>query len=116
MYLRTSRLDLDNYNNDTEDGCHTTSMAGTWMSIVHGFGGLRVQADRLILNPSNPGHWTAYSFKIMFRGSRLKVSVTDVQVTVVNETDIPASITIFGKDYTVNGLSSVTAEGSSVTV
>ncbi|MCE3199935.1 glycoside hydrolase family 65 protein [Paenibacillus sonchi] len=116
MYLRTSRLDLDNYNNDTEDGCHTTSMAGTWMSIVHGFGGLRVQADRLILNPSNPGHWTAYSFKIMFRGSRLKVSVTDVQVTVVNETDIPASITIYGKDYTVNGLSSVTAEGSSVTV
>ncbi|MNO24756.1 Maltose phosphorylase [compost metagenome] len=115
MYLRTSRLDLDNYNNDTEDGCHTTSMAGTWMSIVHGFGGLRVQADRLILNPSNPGHWTAYSFKIMFRGSRLKVSVTDVQVTVVNETDIPASITIHGKDYTVNGLSSVTAEGPSVT-
>ncbi|MBW4083842.1 glycoside hydrolase family 65 protein [Paenibacillus sp. S150] len=116
MYLRTSRLDLDNYNNDTEDGCHITSMAGTWMSIVHGFGGLRVQADRLILNPSNPGHWTAYSFKIMFRGSRLKVNVTDVQVTVVNETDVPASITIHGKEYTVNGLSSVTAEGAPVTV
>ncbi|WP_379146037.1 glycoside hydrolase family 65 protein [Paenibacillus sp. sgz500992] len=115
MYLRTSRLDLDNYNNDTEDGCHTTSMAGTWMSIVHGFGGLRVQEDRLILKPSNPGHWTSYSFKIMFRGSRLKVIVTDVQVTVVNETDIPASITIHGKEYTVNGLSSVTAEGSTVT-
>lgn len=115
MYLRTSRLDLDNYNNDTEDGCHTTSMAGAWMSIVHGFGGLRVQEDRLILKPSNPGHWTSYSFKIMFRGSRLKVIVTDVQVTVVNETDIPASITIHGKEYTVNGLSSVTAEGSTVT-
>ncbi|UQZ35838.1 family 65 glycosyl hydrolase [Paenibacillus sp. PK3_47] len=116
MYLRTSRLDLDNYNNDTEDGCHTTSMAGTWMSVVHGFGGLRVLADRLVLNPSNPGHWTSYSFKIMFRGSRLKVNVTDAQVTVVNETDIPAPVTIFGKEYTVNGLSSVTAEGSSVAV
>ncbi len=115
MYLRTSRLDLDNYNNDTEDGCHTTSMAGTWMSVVHGFGGLRVQADRLILNPSNPGHWTSYSFKIMFRGSRLKVNVTDAQVTVTNETDVPAALTIHGKEYTVNGLSSVTAEGSSVT-
>lgn len=115
MYLRTSRLDLDNYNNDTEDGCHTTSMAGTWMSIVHGFGGLRVQGDRLTLNPSNPGHWTSYSFKIMFRGARLKVSVTDAQVTVVNETEIPAALTIHGKEYTVNGLSSVTAESSSVT-
>lgn len=115
MYLRTSRLDLDNYNNDTEDGCHTTSMAGTWMSIVHGFGGLRVQADRLILNPSNPGHWTSYSFKIMFRGSRLKIIVTDLQVTVINETDVPAALTIHGKEYTVNGLSSVTAEGTPVT-
>ncbi|QUL56670.1 glycoside hydrolase family 65 protein [Paenibacillus tritici] len=116
MYLRTSRLDLDNYNNDTEDGCHTTSMAGTWMSVVHGFGGLRVLKDRLALSPSNPGHWTSYSFKIMFRGSRLKVTVTDVQVTVSNETDVPASITIHGKEYTVNGLSSVTADGSPVTV
>lgn len=116
MYLRTSRLDLDNYNNDTEDGLHSTSMAGTWMSIVHGFGGLRVHDGRLALSPSNPGHWTAYSFKIMFRGSRLKVSVSDAQVTVTNETDIPASITIYDKEYTVNGLSSITANSNSVTV
>ena len=34
FYLRTSRLDLDDYNNDTEDGCHITSMAGTWMSVM----------------------------------------------------------------------------------
>ncbi|MFE4710429.1 glycoside hydrolase family 65 protein [Paenibacillus sp. NPDC056722] len=115
MYLRTSRLDMDNYNNDTEDGCHTTSMAGTWMSIVHGFGGLRVLNGRLNLNPSNPGHWTSYSFKIMFRGSRLLVSVTDTQVTVTNETDIPASLTIYGQEYTVNGLSSVTAQGTNIT-
>lgn len=116
MYLRTSRLDLDNYNNDTEDGCHTTSMAGTWMSVVHGFGGLRVLNDRLVLNPSNPGHWTSYSFKIMFRGSRLKVTVTDAQVTVSNETEVPAALTIHGKEYTVNGLGTVSAAGASVTV
>ncbi|WP_238653255.1 glycoside hydrolase family 65 protein [Paenibacillus piscarius] len=116
MYLRTSRLDLDNYNNDTEDGCHTTSMAGTWMSVVHGFGGLRVLNDRLVLNPSNPGHWTSYSFKIMFRGSRLKVTVTDAQVTVSNETEVPAALTIHGKEYTVNGLGTVSAAGVSVTV
>ena len=39
LYLRTARLDLDDYNNDTEDGLHITSMAGTWMSVVKGFGG-----------------------------------------------------------------------------
>ncbi|MRN53115.1 glycoside hydrolase family 65 protein [Paenibacillus monticola] len=116
MYLRTSRLDLDNYNNDTEDGCHSTSMAGTWMSIVHGFGGFRVLDGRVVLKPSNPGHWTSYAFKIMFRGSRLKVNVTDLEVTVTNETEVPASITIYDQEYTVNGLSSITAQGSSITV
>lgn len=47
FYLRTARLDLDDYNNDTEDGLHITSMAGTWMSIVEGFAGMRVKNNRL---------------------------------------------------------------------
>jgi maltose phosphorylase len=45
FYLRTSRLDLDDYNKKVEEGCHITSMAGTWMSIVEGFGGMRVKND-----------------------------------------------------------------------
>jgi trehalose/maltose hydrolase-like predicted phosphorylase len=39
LLFRTSRLDLDDYNKEVEEGCHITSMAGTWMSIVEGFGG-----------------------------------------------------------------------------
>ena len=39
MYLRTARLDLDDYNNEAYQGLHITSMAGTWMSVVEGFGG-----------------------------------------------------------------------------
>lgn len=116
MYLRTSRLDLDNYNNDTEDGCHTTSMAGTWMSFVHGFGGLRVKDDRLVLNPSNPGHWTSYSFKVVFRGSRLKITVTDREVTVTNETDTPADLLLYGQEFTARGLGSVNVQNQAVTV
>lgn len=75
MYLRTSRLDLDDYNNDTEDGCHITSMAGTWMSVVMGFGGLRHREGELFLNPSLPSAWKGYSFMVMNSGEPLKVSV-----------------------------------------
>lgn len=107
MYLRTSRLDLDNYNNDTEDGCHTTSMAGTWMSVVHGFGGLRVKDGALHLNPFNPGHWKSFSFKVMFRGSRLKVTVGEQDVTVANETETPAAINVYGQEYKLGGMSHV---------
>ncbi|HEY2493461.1 MAG TPA: glycoside hydrolase family 65 protein [Paenibacillus sp.] len=107
MYMRTSRLDLDNYNNDTEDGCHTTSMAGTWMSVVHGFGGLRIKDGQLHLSPFNPGYWKSFSFKVMFRTSRLKVTVSEHDVTVSNETDTPVQVNVHGNEYMVGGLSTV---------
>lgn len=112
MYLRTARLDLDNYNNDTEDGCHTTSMAGTWMSFVHGFGGLRVKDGRLVLQPVMPGNWKSYAFKVVFRGARLMISVNGDAVTVTNETETPAELTIFGQDCTAGGLSSVSVQAA----
>lgn len=75
FYLRTSRLDLDDYNKEVEEGCHITSMAGTWMSIVEGFGGMRVKDDALHFEPRIPEQWEGYSFKINFRNRVLKVSV-----------------------------------------
>jgi maltose phosphorylase len=75
MYLRTARLDLDDYNNDTEDGCHTTSMAGTWMSLVKGFGGMRVKDGMLCFSPFIPEQWKSYSFRLEFRGRVIKVKV-----------------------------------------
>jgi maltose phosphorylase len=109
MYLRTARLDLDNYNNDTEDGCHITSMAGTWMSVVQGFGGLRVEEGALSLKPFIPGHWTSFSFKVMFRGARLLVQVSKEQVTVHNETAVPATLRIHGIELAVMGGGTATA-------
>ncbi|MDO6817714.1 glycoside hydrolase family 65 protein [Zobellia sp. 1_MG-2023] len=75
FYLRTSRLDLDDYNKEVEEGLHITSMAGTWMSIVEGFGGMRVVDDKLSFEPKIPEQWQAYSFKINFRNRILKVTV-----------------------------------------
>lgn len=86
MYLRTSRLDLDDYNNDTEDGCHITSMAGTWLSVIKGFGGMRVKNDTLHFNPFIPKKWKSYSFRIEFRGRVVKVKVSNhrVETTLVS--------------------------------
>lgn len=75
FYLRTSRLDLDDYNKEVEEGCHITSMAGTWMSIVEGFGGMRIKDDTLHFTPRIPKQWKGYSFKINFRNQILKVTV-----------------------------------------
>jgi maltose phosphorylase len=45
---------LDDYNNDTEHGCHITSMVGTWMAAGEGFGGMRVKDNMLNFNPFIP--------------------------------------------------------------
>ncbi len=76
FYLRTSRLDLDDYNKEVEEGLHITSMAGTWMSIVEGFGGMRVADDKLCFTPQIPKQWKSYSFKINFRNRIIKVTVS----------------------------------------
>ncbi|MEM8509218.1 MAG: glycoside hydrolase family 65 protein [Bacteroidota bacterium] len=75
FYLRTSRLDLDDYNKEVEEGLHITSMAGTWMSIVEGFGGMRVLEDKLNFYPQIPKQWDSYSFKINFRNRIIQVTV-----------------------------------------
>lgn len=75
MYERTSRLDLDNYNNDTADGLHITSMTGSWLAIVQGFAGMRVRHDQLHFAPFLPEKWSSYQFRLNFRGRVIQVAV-----------------------------------------
>lgn len=103
FYLRTSRLDLDDYNNDTEDGLHITSMAGTWMSVVEGFAGMRVRKDILHFNPFLPGKWNSFSFNILFRGSILNVKIEREYVILTNQSEKPLTVYVFAKPYEVSG-------------
>jgi len=103
LYLRASRLDIDNYNNDTEDGLHITSTAGSWLAIVHGFGGLRIKDDKLRLNPIVPKPWSEYSFKLYFRGATICVSINSCEVVIENEDDGDISIVVYNKEYYLDG-------------
>jgi len=84
MYLRTSRLDLDDYNNEVDEGLHITSMGGTWMSVVYGFGGMKIREGELSFEPRLPKNWKGLSFKILYRGRTLKVIIEKSKVTVEN--------------------------------
>jgi maltose phosphorylase len=94
-------LDLDDYNHDTDDGLHITSMAGTWMSVVEGFGGVRVRQGVLHLNPSLPKQWQGYSFRITFRGSLLKVTVASNTIMIENESDLGLMLYVSGKEMRI---------------
>ncbi len=101
MYVRTARLDLDDYNSDADEGCHITSMAGTWMSVVKGFGGMRIKNDTLSLEPFLPKQWQSYSFKIRFRGALLKVNVTKDGTNISNESSESITLMLHGEAVTV---------------
>lgn len=75
LYLRTSRNDLDDYNNEVSEGCHITSMAGTWLSIVEGFGGMRVHNNNLCFSPVLPDKWSALCFTICFRNFLISLRI-----------------------------------------
>jgi maltose phosphorylase len=103
MYLRTARLDLDDYNNDTDDGLHITSMGGTWMAFVMGFGGVRVKNGRLVFNPFLPKKWKSWSFRINFRDAHLEVTMNKGLFTIVNHSEISAQVEVWNKQVTING-------------
>lgn len=102
FYLRTSRLDLDDYNKEVEEGLHITSMAGTWMSIVEGFGGMRIVDDKLSFTPKIPKQWDAYSFKINFRDRILKVIVSQNETKFELKGKDETSIRVYGKRVVIS--------------
>lgn len=101
FYLRTSRLDLDDYNKEVHEGLHITSMAGTWMSIVEGFGGMRVKNDALYFEPRLPEQWEGFSFKINFRNQILKVNVNKGETTFELEGTEPLEVYVFDQKVVV---------------
>lgn len=101
LYLRTARLDLDDYNKEAHEGLHITSMAGTWMSIVEGFGGMRIREGMLHFHPAIPGSWKSYSFKVMFRGNILNVTVEQGKTVIFNEEGGNLDVVVNDRKYQV---------------
>ena len=103
LYLRTARLDLDDYNNEVGEGLHITSMAGTWLAIVEGFGGMRILDSMIHLAPQIPVKWKSYSFHARFRGILFEVKVAKDVVSINNMSDKDLDLEISGKLYQVKG-------------
>lgn len=106
FYLRTARLDLDDYNNDTEDGLHITSMAGTWMSIVQGFAGMRIKNNQLYFQPFLPEQWESFTFNIGFRGKILSIRISKGEMEIENTSSEVLDVQVGDANYSIPGNSS----------
>lgn len=103
LYRRTARLDLDNINNDTSDGLHITSMAGSWLSIVQGFAGMRTISGELSFDPQLPDGWDGYAFKVVYRGRLIEVSVSRDGAGLTLLSGDALTVTLKGRKVTLAG-------------
>jgi maltose phosphorylase len=97
LFHFATRIDLDNYNRNTHEGIHTTSIAAAWMNIVYGFGGMRSDGDVLSFNPSIPIHWNGYGFQVTYHGSVLGVEVSQGKARFCVLEGEPVTIRIRGQ-------------------
>lgn len=100
LFLHATRLDLDDYNNETDQGLHITSMPGSWLALVRGFANLQIRQNSLNFSPVRPSHWTKYAFKVNFQGRKLGVEVTgEVRITLL--AGEPLAIQVYDTPYTL---------------
>lgn len=89
LFLHTTRLDLDDYNNEADQGLHITSMPGSWLAIVRGFAGMQIHGDLLSFSPVLPQKWNSYSFKINYLGKTLQVYVgREIEISLMTGSEL----------------------------
>ena len=103
FFAFATRMDLDNYNRNTREGLHTTSIAAAWMNIVFGFGGLRCDGDGLSLSPSIPKDWKGYSFRVVYKDTVIvaKISQDKVQLSTLHGEKV--AIELYGEEVVLSG-------------
>lgn len=92
MYLRTARLDLDDYNREVGEGLHITSMAGTWIALVQGFGGMRTNGGELRFAPMLPEGWESLTFSIVYRKARIGMTISKHQIKLWSDRDVSIKV------------------------
>jgi maltose phosphorylase len=92
-----TRMDLDNYNRNTSEGLHTTSIAAAWMNIVYGFGGMRSDQELLSFSPSIPKNWNGYSFRIQYQNDVILVEINKQEATFCTMNGSGITVKIYGQ-------------------
>ena len=99
LFLHATRLDLDDYNNELEQGLHITSMAGGWLAIVRGFAGMQVLEGLMSFSPTIPQKWNSYTFKINFRERTLQLCINKRNIEVKLIKGQILKIKVYEKEY-----------------
>jgi len=74
-FIRGARADLRDVRGNAGDGIHGASAAGTWQTVVFGFGGLTFDAHGWRTQPRLPRHWQRLTFRFIYHGQPVTVEL-----------------------------------------
>ncbi len=80
-FLRALYVDLLDLHDNTVDGLHVASTGGVWTALVFGFAGMRDRGSELCFDPRLPASWPHLRFPLTWRGSRLRVELTQDEIS-----------------------------------
>jgi trehalose/maltose hydrolase-like predicted phosphorylase len=100
----TALIDLRDLHDNAGSGLHMASLAGAWIALVEGFGGLRVQGEQLLLDPQLPVGIGRLAFRTRWRGLRLLVEVTgeSVRLSLRDESTDGVDVVLAGEQVRVS--------------
>jgi alpha,alpha-trehalose phosphorylase len=110
-YLNEAALmDLRDLEHNTRDGLHVASLAGAWLGVVCGYGGMRDYGGHLSFAPRLPAEVTRLTFNLRWRGDKLRVEISPERATYTMDAEPGSSV-----ELSHHGESLTVAPGASVT-
>jgi len=99
----TALMDLADLEHNTRDGLHIAALAGSWIVLVQGFGGMRYRPGQApSFAPRLPPALTRLTFTLILRGRHLRVEVMPGRVNYILDGDgPPLEITHYGTPVSV---------------
>ncbi|MGV9249196.1 glycoside hydrolase family 65 protein [Streptomyces sp. NPDC003710] len=95
-------MDLDDLEKNTRDGLHIASLAGSWIALVAGFGGMRYGPDTVHFTPRLPGRLSRLAFSVRIRRRCLRVEITDSRATYTLVCGESIKIRHYGEPVTIS--------------
>jgi alpha,alpha-trehalose phosphorylase len=94
-------LDLHDLEHNTRDGVHIAALAGAWMALVGGFGGMRHKAGGLCFAPRLPDGIERLVFNLLYRKHRLRITTTHASAVYELRDGEPIETSHHGRAFTL---------------
>ncbi|WP_309650408.1 glycosyl hydrolase family 65 protein [Nocardioides sp.] len=95
-------VDLANLHDNTVDGLHIASAGGVWSALVFGFAGMRDRGGALSFDPRLPVGWPSLRFPVKWRGTQLRVELTETHLSITAEPGDEVRLVVRGTEHTVS--------------